>query len=91
MVGISLGIPNTANVALFKETFHTYELNATHLVNGEHYTNPVQVSAGYWWAVDLVRSYKIGTITLHSGGGRYITIVYQVYDQMTLSSKNLYN
>ena len=68
-----IGIPNTANVALFKEAFHISELNATDLVNGEHYTNPVQVTVGYWWAVDLVHSYKIGTITLHSGGGEYIS------------------
>ena len=70
----TIGIPNTANVAVFKDDFHTYiELNATDLVNGEHHTNPVQVTAGYWWAVDLVHSFKIGTITVHSGGGKYIS------------------
>ena len=68
-----LGIPNTANVAVFKDASHSSALDAALLVNGEHYANPVQVTAGYWWAVDLVHSYKIGTITLHSGGGKHIT------------------
>ena len=73
-----LGVPNTANVAVFKDASHSSALDAALLVNGEHYANPVGVSTGYWWAVDLVHSYRIGTITVHSGGGKYMKDIFRI-------------